>query len=54
MAAAVLEVLDFQPVVFKEQGNFFGPGLRAGEIAKKSPGTGTVLPGRAHDVLLIS
>ena len=41
MAAAVLQIFQLQPIIPQQQLEFFGPGLRAGQIGEKGPGAGT-------------
>lgn len=40
MAAAILQIFQFQPIVPQQQPEFPSPGLRAGQIGKKGPGAG--------------
>jgi hypothetical protein len=54
VTAAVLKIFDFQPVIFKEQGNFFEPGLRAGEIGEEVSGAGAAALGWTHDFLPVN
>jgi hypothetical protein len=42
MAATISPILQLKPVVAQQQPDFFGTGLRALQIAKKSPGAGSL------------
>jgi hypothetical protein len=41
MAAAILQIFQFQPIVPQQQPEFPSPGLWAGQIGKKGSGAGT-------------
>jgi hypothetical protein len=41
IAAAILEIFQFEPIVAPEEPNFFRQGLRSGQVGEKSPGAGS-------------
>jgi hypothetical protein len=50
VAAAVVEILDFQPIVTEKEMNLGGPGTRSLQISEKIPKTG---PAPVHEVPFI-
>jgi hypothetical protein len=40
VAAAVLKISQFEPVVARQETNLFRPGLRAPQVGEKGPGAG--------------